>query len=392
MTNTPTKAEISVPFFRATIGREEIDGVIETLESGWLTSGPKVKLLEKEFAEAVGAKHAVALNSATAALHLALEALNIGPGDEVLVPTMTFAATAEVVIHLGATPVLVDCDPGTLNVDLNDLAEKCTDKTKAVMPVHYAGQPCPMKEIADFAAQRKIVVVEDAAHAFPAAYQGKPIGSLSRATCFSFYANKTMTTGEGGMLATNDESIADRVRKMSLHGLSRGAWNRFTDKGSWYYEIEAPGYKCNLPDVAAAIGLGQLHQSENFLQERRRCAMRYLEAFADSPLIEPLDQSPDVDHAWHLFVIKLNLAGLAIDRSEFIVKLNEAGIGNSVHYTPLHLHPLYRERFGYQPEDMPAASGVFEQIISLPVFPSMSDEQIDYVSKNVLAIAAEYKR
>lgn len=392
MSSTPSKVEMSIPFFRATIGQEEMDGVMETLASGWLTSGPKVKAFEKEFAEAVGAKHAIAVNSATAALHLALESLNIGPGDEVLVPTMTFAATAEVVIHLGATPVLVDCDPGTLNVSLSDLAAKRTAKTKVVMPVHYAGQPCQMQEIADFADQHGLHVVEDAAHAFPAAYRGQAIGSLSLATCFSFYANKTMTTGEGGMLTTNDDATADRARKMSLHGLSRGAWNRFTAKGSWYYEIEAPGYKYNLPDVAAAIGLGQLHQAENFLQERRRCADRYISAFADSKLIDTLEQSPDVDSAWHLLVIKLNLPALSIDRSEFIVKLNEAGIGTSVHYTPLHLHPLYRERFGYKPEDMPIASGVFEQIVSLPIFPSMTDEQLEYVIDNVLAIAAEHQR
>jgi perosamine synthetase len=392
MSSTPSKIEMSIPFFRATIGQEEMDGVMETLASGWLTSGPKVKAFEKEFAEAVGAKHAIAVNSATAALHLALESLNIGPGDEVLVPTMTFAATAEVVIHLGATPVLVDCDPGTLNVSLSDLAAKRTAKTKVVMPVHYAGQPCQMQEIADFADQHGLHVVEDAAHAFPAAYRGQAIGSLSLATCFSFYANKTMTTGEGGMLTTNDDATADRARKMSLHGLSRGAWNRFTAKGSWYYEIEAPGYKYNLPDVAAAIGLGQLHQAENFLQERRRCAARYISAFADSKLIDTLEQSPDVDSAWHLLVIKLNLPALSIDRSEFIVKLNEAGIGTSVHYTPLHLHPLYRERFGYKPEDMPIASGVFEQIVSLPIFPSMTDEQLEYVIDNVLAIAAEHQR
>jgi perosamine synthetase len=392
MSSTPSKIEMSIPFFRATIGQEEMDGVMETLASGWLTSGPKVKAFEKEFAEAVGAKHAIAVNSATAALHLALESLNIGPGDEVPVPTMTFAATAEVVIHLGATPVLVDCDPGTLNVSLSDLAAKRTAKTKVVMPVHYAGQPCQMQEIADFADQHGLHVVEDAAHAFPAAYRGQAIGSLSLATCFSFYANKTMTTGEGGMLTTNDDATADRARKMSLHGLSRGAWNRFTAKGSWYYEIEAPGYKYNLPDVAAAIGLGQLHQAENFLQERRRCAARYISAFADSKLIDTLEQSPDVDSAWHLLVIKLNLPALSIDRSEFIVKLNEAGIGTSVHYTPLHLHPLYRERFGYKPEDMPIASGVFEQIVSLPIFPSMTDEQLEYVIDNVLAIAAEHQR
>ena len=387
-----TETPQQIPFFRAEIGDEEIESVIQTLKSGWLTSGPKVKQFETEFAELVGAKYAIAVNSATAGLHLALEAHQIGAGDEVLVPTVTFAATAEVVIHLGARPVLVDCDPATLNICLEDMKRKTTPKTRAIMPVHYAGQPCSMDEIADFAKEKNLVVIEDAAHAFPAAHKGRMIGSLSPATCFSFYANKTITTGEGGMITTDNEALANRMRQMSLHGLSRSAWNRFGAKGSWYYEIEAPGYKYNLSDIAAAIGIGQLHRANDFLAGRRSAALKYTEAFASTPNVDLLNTSPDVDHAWHLLVIKLQTEKLSIDRSDFIVLLNEAGIGTSVHYTPLHLHPLYRERYGYKSEDLPNAAAVFEQIISLPIFSSISSEQVAYVADNVKRIAKEHLR
>ena len=390
MKNTETPQQI--PFFKAEIGEEEIESVIQTLKSGWLTSGPKVKQFESEFAEFVGAKYAIAVNSATAGLHLALEAHNIGPDDEVLVPTVTFAATAEVVIHLGARPVLVDCDPATLNICLEDMKRKTNSKTRAIMPVHYAGQPCPMDEIASFAREKDLVVIEDAAHAFPAAYKGRMIGSLSPATCFSFYANKTITTGEGGMITTDDETLANRMRQMSLHGLSRSAWNRFGAKGSWYYEIEAPGYKYNLSDIAAAIGIGQLHRANDFLAGRRSAAQHYTEAFADSPHLELLSTSPDVDHAWHLLVMKLQTEKLSIDRSDFIVLLNEAGIGTSVHYTPLHLHPLYRDRYGYKPEDLPNAAAAFEQIISLPIFSAITAAQVAYVADTVKRIANEHIR
>ena len=390
MKNTETPQQI--PFFKAEIGEEEIESVIQTLKSGWLTSGPKVKQFESEFAEFVGAKYAIAVNSATAGLHLALEAHNIGPDDEVLVPTVTFAATAEVVIHLGARPVLVDCDPATLNICLEDMKRKTNSKTRAIMPVHYAGQPCPMDEIASFAKEKNLVVIEDAAHAFPAAYKGRMIGSLSPATCFSFYANKTITTGEGGMITTDDETLANRMRQMSLHGLSRSAWNRFGAKGSWYYEIEAPGYKYNLSDIAAAIGIGQLHRANDFLAGRRSAAQHYTEAFANSPHIKLLSTSPEVDHAWHLLVMKLQTEKLSIDRSDFIVLLNEAGIGTSVHYTPLHLHPLYRDRYGYKPEDLPNAAAAFEQIISLPIFSAITAAQVAYVADTVKRIANEHIR
>lgn len=395
MNKTTTQAPsptLDVPFFRAEIGDEEIANVIETLKSGWLTSGPKCKQFETEFAEMVGAKFAVAVNSATAGLHLALEAIGVGPGDEVLVPTMTFAATAEVVIHLGATPILVDCQPGDLNIDLDDLVAKITNKTVAVMPVHYAGQACEMDEIMAIAKQHNLRVIEDAAHAFPSKYRDRWIGTIGDLTCFSFYANKTITTGEGGMITTDDEALANRVRMMSLHGLDRGAWNRFTKSGKWYYEILAPGYKYNLPDVAAAIGIGQLHQAEKFRLGRAQIANRYLQSFADCPAIQPLGAHADHQHSWHLFVIQLNLNQLSIDRNRFIELINAAGISTSVHYTPLHLHPLYRERFGYTPESMPTATEVYQRIISLPLFSGMTTEQVEYVIEQVRRIAEEHSR
>ena len=381
-----------IPFFRATIGEEEIRSVSETLRSGWLTSGPKTKQFEEEFAAMVGAKFAVAVNSATAALHLALEAYGIGPGDEVLVPTVTFASTAEVVVLLGATPVLVDCNSSTMNICVDDMQRKRTEKTKAVMPVHYAGQPCQMDEITAFAEQFGLVVIEDSAHAFPASYKSKTIGSISSVTCFSFYANKTITTGEGGMATTDDEKVAARMKQMSLHGLSRNAWNRFSAKGSWYYEIEAAGYKYNLTDIAAAIGLGQLKRAQEFLDGRQAAAKRYRAAFKDSPWLDVLELKEDVDHSWHLFVIQLKLEKLSIDRNDFIVQLNEAGIGTSVHYTPLHLHPLYRDQYGYTSQSMPNASAVFERIISLPIFASITAEQVDYIIATVNRIGKENRK
>ena len=383
-------SEVKIPFFRALIGDEEIASVVQTLKSGWLTTGPKVKQFEKEFAAMVGAKHAVAVNSATAALHLALEALGVGPGDEVLVPTFTFAATAEVVIHVGARPVFVDCDPTTLNMCVKDMKQKRTDKTRAIMPVHFAGQPCEMDTINAFASEFGIPVVEDAAHAFPASYKNQPIGSISEVTCFSFYANKTITTGEGGMATTDDEELAIRMRQMSLHGLSRNAWNRFSDKGSWYYEIEAAGFKYNMADIAAAIGIGQLNRAEEFLVGRRRGAEQYRKAFADSPWVSMLDVGEELEHSWHLAIIKLKLDKISISRNEFIPKLNEAGIGTSVHYTPLHLHPFYQREYGYKPSDYPEATAVYDQIISLPLFAGITDAEVDYVVETVKRIAQEH--
>ncbi|MEW4527103.1 DegT/DnrJ/EryC1/StrS family aminotransferase [Maioricimonas sp. JC845] len=391
MSTAPLK-QYQIPFFVPCVGEEEIASVVETLRSGWLTTGPKVRQFQELFAERVGADHAMAVSSCTAALHLALEAIGVTTGDEVLVPSLTFASTSEVVIHLGATPVLVDSRPDTFNMDPADLEKKITDRTKAVIPVHYAGQPCDMDAIADVAKRHGIRVIEDAAHALPARYRDRTIGSISDLTCFSFYANKTITTGEGGMVTTNDPELADRVRLMSLHGISKDAWKRFSAEGKWYYEIEAPGYKYNMTDIAAALGIHQLARCDEFYERRKTIAERYTAAFADVPEIVTPTVEAHSQHAWHLYVIQVDIDRLRIDRNEFIRSLNERGIGTSVHYTPLHMHPLYRERFGYSPEDLPVAAALYDRIISLPIHPKMSDEDIENVASTAIRIAEENRR
>ncbi|MBX3415382.1 MAG: DegT/DnrJ/EryC1/StrS aminotransferase family protein [Pirellulales bacterium] len=381
-----------VPFFRPEISEEEIAAVAETLRSGWLTTGPRTRQFESNFAERVGAKHALAVNSATAALHLALNAAGIGPGDEVIVPTMTFTATAEVVVHQGAKPVFVDCLPDTMNMDPACVAAAVTSRTKAMVPVHYGGQPCEMDRLLEIAAQYDLWVVEDAAHALPAQYRGRTVGTIGDLTCFSFYANKTITTGEGGMLTTDDDELAERVRIRSLHGLSKDAWKRFSAEGSWYYEVVYPGFKYNLTDTAAALGLGQLSRADDFWRRRERCAARYCEQLADVPQIKLPRAQAHVQHSWHLFVIQLELEQLSIDRNAFIRQLDEAGIGTSVHYIPLHMQPYYRDTFGYRPDDFPVARGLYDRIITLPIYPSLPDESLQYVADTVRSIVAEHRR
>ena len=381
-----------VPFHLPAIEDEEISAVVETLRSGWLTTGQKVRQFEEHFAAQVGAEYAVATNSCTAALHVALEALGVQEGDEIIVPTMTFAATAEVVAYFKATPVLVDCDPITLNLDVAALSAKITRRTKAVIPVHFAGQPCDMQGILEAAASHGLAVVEDAAHAFPSSYRGKPVGALGDITCFSFYATKTLTTGEGGMATTNNQARAERMRRMTLHGITRDAWMRYSDAGSWYYEIGAPGYKYNLTDIAAAIGIEQLAKSGRFLEARRKIAAVYNSGFADLPELRLPLESPGSGHSWHLYVIQLDLHSLRISRNGFIEALKKSGVGASVHFIPLHLHPYYRSRFGFTPADFPVASEAFERIVSLPIYPRMTDADIRHVIESVRTIVAEYRR
>ncbi|MEX0936312.1 MAG: DegT/DnrJ/EryC1/StrS family aminotransferase [Pirellulales bacterium] len=379
-----------IPFFLPEVGEDEIREVVETLRSGWLTTGPRTRQFEQDFAELVGARHAVAVNSATAALHLALDAVGIQPGDEVLVPTMTFAATAEVVIYLGAKPVLVDCLPRTLNINPEAAARAVTARTRAIMPVHYGGRPCEMGPILDLAERHGLKVIEDAAHALPARYGDRTIGSIGDATCFSFYANKTITTGEGGMLTTDDADLADRARIMSLHGISKDAWRRFTAEGNWYYEILRPGYKYNMTDIAAALGLHQLRKAEEFREARQRCARWYDEALVEIDAVElPPPAAADITHAWHLYPIQLRLERLSIDRGEFIRQMSAAGITTSVHWMPLHMHQYYRETYGYQLDDFPVAREAFDRLISLPIYPRMAQEQVQRVAATVRRIAQE---
>jgi dTDP-4-amino-4,6-dideoxygalactose transaminase len=384
--------EGALPFSRPDIGQAEIDAVVETLRSGWLTTGPKVRQFEADFAAYVGCSHAVAVNSATAALHLALAAIGLQEGDEVLVPTMTFAATAEVVLYFKAKPVLVDCRPQTFNLDPDQLEKAITAKTRAILPVHIAGQPCEMERILEIASAYDLRVIEDAAHALPARYRGQMIGTIGDITCFSFYATKTITTGEGGMATTGNPEWAERMRILALHGISQDAWKRYTAEGSWYYEILAPGFKYNLTDIAAAIGLEQLKKCTQFWERRQRYARLYHEGFEDVPAILTPQVMPDVQHAWHLYIIQLDLERLRIGRNEFIARLKQAGIGTSVHFIPLHLHPYYRETFGYGPEDFPHASAVFERIISLPLYPKMTDSDVQRVIDAVRALVKQHSR
>ena len=381
-----------IPFHIPDVGEDEIQAVVETLRSGWLTTGPKVKKFEDEFARFVGSGHAIAVNSGTAALHLALDAIGIKQGDEVIVPTMTFTATAEVVLYFKAKPVLVDCQPATLNIDPEQIERAITPETKAIMPVDIGGQPCDYEAIFQIAHRHGLKVIEDAAHALPASYKGRRVGTLSDITCFSFYATKTITTGEGGMATTANPEWADRMRMMSLHGISKDAWKRYTAEGSWYYEVHSPGYKYNLTDVAAALGLVQLAKCEKFREERRQIARRYDEGFADLAEIEVPTLSPDREHAWHLYIIRVKPKRLRIGRNEFIEGLKRKNIGTSVHFIPLHLHPFYRDTFGYKPVDFPNATAAFERIISLPIFPGMGDERIDRVIDAVRSTAGEFRR
>lgn len=381
-----------VPFHIPSIGEEEIAAVSQTLRSGWLTSGSKVKEFEAHFAERVGAKHAVATNSGTAALHIALEAIGVSEGDEVIVPTMTFAATAEVVVYLKAKPVLIDCEPETLNLDLDAFERAVTSRTKAILPVHFGGHPCEMDRIHNIASLHSLGVVEDAAHAFPAKYHRRSVGEMSDVTCFSFYATKTLTTGEGGMATTNNSAWAARMRCLTLHGISKDAWNRYATVGSWYYEIQSPGYKYNLTDIAAAIGLEQLKKTDHFSAARKRIAERYNKEFEDLPEIRRPICHLHVEHSWHLYVIQLDLSRLRITRDGFIEALKDEHIGASVHFMPLHLHPYYRNAFGYRPDDFPHASALFTRIVSLPIYPAMSDEDVRAVIRAVRTIIAQNRR
>ncbi len=379
-----------LPYCLPLIGEEEIQEVVDSLRSGWVTTGPKVKRFEQEFAAYVGAKHAIAVSSCTAALHISLAALGIGPGDEVIVPTLTFCATANVVVHLGATPVITDVDEN-FHMSLEAVGRAITPRTKAIVPVHYGGQACSLREILALAGNHGIPVVEDAAHAAGAEYAGSKIGSHGRAVCFSFYAIKNMTTGEGGMITTNDEDLAARIRLLSLHGMSRDAWKRYTVAGSWYYEVLEPGYKYNMTDVQAALGIHQLRRLDGFVRRRQEIAAMYDSAFSDLPEILLPPRLPGRNHTFHLYPIRLNADLMQFDRSEFIDELRARNIGTSVHFIPLHRHPLYQERFGYAPEQFPVAESIYRGLLSLPLYPKMSDDDVEDVIRAVRAILREHR-
>ncbi len=377
-----------IPFHSAFIGEEEAQAAAEVIRSGWLTMGPKTIEFEEKFASYVGAKHAVGVNSCTAGLHLALDAIGLKEGDEVLVPTNTFTATAEVVCYFKAKPVLVDVDPDNLCIDPADAERRITSRTRAVIPVHFAGQPCDINAIQEMANRHSLRVIEDAAHALPACYRGDRIGAISELTAFSFYATKTLATGEGGMVTTDNEDLANRMRLMRLHGIGRDAWKRYSAEGSWYYEVMSPGFKYNLTDIQSAIGIVQLAKCDQMNAAREQIALRYNEGFADEPALEVTRVAADRQSSWHLYVLRLNLESLGITRNEMIDQLRMQGIGTSVHFIPLHLHPYYRKTYGYVPDDFPMASAQYQRYLSLPIFPAMTSSQIDYVIDCVLKIVA----
>lgn len=404
--------QVEVPFFRPTVGRDEISEVVDCLTSGWLTTGPRVERFERLFAAAVGASHAIAVNSCTAALHLAVEALGLKAGQAVLVPTMSFAATAEIVRYLDAVPILVDCDPVSGNMDLADADRKLEllDRKQlladvpgaanvvGIIPVHVGGLMMDVEAVKRCAAQRGLWIVEDAAHAFPVAWRRTEEDAWQRCgegtasvTCFSFYANKTITTGEGGMAVTNDPALAARIRLMSLHGLSHDAWKRYSG-GGWDYRIVAPGFKYNLTDIAAAIGIHQLARAEEMRLERERIARFYREAFADVAEIELPPEDGNRIHSWHLFPLRLRLDRLRIDRNQFIEELKEIGVRASVHWRPLHLHPYYQETLGWKPEDLPVATSMWQRLVSLPIFSGMTGKEKDHVVNSVRYLCAKHVR
>lgn len=391
-----------LPFALPDTDQSEIREIAEAINAGWVTTGPKVHQFEAEFAAYLGAKHAIALNSGTAAMHLSLEAVGIQQGDEVILPTLTFAATAEVVRYFNAKPVLVDVHSGTLNMDIDQIEAAITPRTKAIMPVHLGGLPADLDAIHAIAQKHGLHVVEDAAHALPTKYKGRMIGASSQSpslfplpsslTCFSFYATKSLTTGEGGMITTDNDQWAERCRIMGLHGISKDAWKRYTAEGSWYYEIIAPGFKYNMTDIAAAMGLAQLRKVEKMWARRKEIAARYTSAFGQlAELQTPVDASPDDQHAWHLYILRLNLDRLKIDRARFIEELKARKIGVSVHFIPLHLHPYYRRTYGYQPEDFPVAYREYLRMISLPIYSRMSDQDVQDVIEAVGDVVEKYR-
>ncbi len=381
-----------LPFALPLIGEDEITEVVDTLRSGWLTTGKKTVQFENDFAEFVGASHALAVNSATSGLHLALEAVGVGAGDKVITTTYTFTATAEVIRYLGADPILIDIEPDTFNMNPEKLRQAIAenDNIKAIMPVHFAGQSCDMDEILAIAKEHDLKVIEDAAHALPTTWKGTTIGSISDITVYSFYVTKTIATGEGGMITTENKEYRDRMKTMRLHGINRDVFDRYTsDKPSWFYEVVEPGYKYNMTDVAASIGIHQLKQANAFQQRREWIAQQFNEAFADLPMTTPYVARPDDTHAWHLYVLQLDLGKMTVNRDKFIELMAQENIGTSVHFIPLHLQPYWRDRYNYQPEDYPVALDVFNRAMSLPIYPKMTDDDVQNVIKAVKKVSKE---
>ena len=413
------KNKKSVQFHQSYIQHGEIKEVVDTLKSGWITTGPRTKRFEEDFKEYIGCKHAIGLNSCTAGLHLSLAALNIGEGDEVITSPMTFPATANVIIHQKATPVFVDVKMDTLNIDVSKIEEKITPKTKAIMPVHFAGHPCDMDRIMNIAKRHKLSVIEDAAHAIESEYNGKKIGNIGDFTSFSFYATKNITTGEGGMLTTNNDELAEKARMMSLHGISKDAWKRYGKEGFQHWELFYPGFKYNMFDIQAAMGIHQLKRIEGFLKIRKKYVDMYNEAFKDIPEILSLKTKGRIKHAHHLYVIIIKTEGLKADRDEIMSEIQNNGVGVGVHFRTLHLQPYFQNkspllppltsplsppseggegevakggRGGFERGMFPVAEYVSERVISLPLYPKMSVSDVKYVIKVVKEVIEGFRK
>nr|AXY99860.1 DegT/DnrJ/EryC1/StrS aminotransferase [Proteus vulgaris] len=377
-----------IPFSFPEIGQDEIDEVVDSLKSGWITTGPKTKKFEQDFANYLGSDvEAIAINSATAGLHLALEAIGVKEGDEVIVPSYTFTSTAEVVRYLGADPIFVDSLDDTLNIDPQKIEEAITHKTKAIMPVHFAGLACNMNQIISIAKKYNLKVIEDAAHAFPTKYQGKLIGTLdSDVTVFSFYANKTMTTAEGGMLVSRNPEIIKRAKIMRLHGISRDAFDRYQSKTpAWFYEVIEPGFKYNMPDISAAIGIHQLKKIDLFQKKREEMAKFYDEELKGLPIILPSKPEENDQHAWHLYTIRL-ADSVKISRDNFILEMSNRNIGCSVHFIPLHKQPVWKDKYSLKETDFPIAEKNYNRIVSIPLYTAMSLEELRHVINSIKEI------
>ena len=381
---------MKIPFALPEIGEEEINEVVDSLRSGWVTTGPKTQKFEEDFAKYIGVKHSLSVNSATSGLHLALDAIGIKRGDKVIVPVNTFTSTAEVVRYFDADPIFCDIDPDNFNISVTAIEKILsespnTDEIKAIMPVHVAGQSCEMDEIASLAKKYNLKIVEDAAHALPTTYKGKLIGTLSDVTVYSFYATKTLCTAEGGMVVTNNDEYAKRIKVMRLHGFNRDAWNRYnSDKPAWFYEIIAPGYKYNMADIAAAMGIHQLVKADRFYDRRCEIAQKFNNAFKDLAQIQtPFVTRPEDKHSYHLYILKVP------KRDEFIQKLSDKGVGSSVHWIPLHIQPYWKEKYNFTDDMFPVAMKNFESIMSLPIYTKLSDTEVDYIIKSVKEVYEE---
>ncbi len=381
-----------LPFARPSIGCAEIDSVIDTLKSGWLTVGPRTREFEQVVADYVGVPGAAALHSCTAGLHLGMVVLGVGPGDEVVLPALNFAAAGNMIVHLGAKPVLVDIDPETLNADAARMAEAVTDRTKLLIPLHFAGRPTDIDNVVDLARDRGIRVLADGAHAISATLDGRKIGSVADATSFSFYVTKGITTGEGGIVTSPDPEVTDRVRRLALHGMSSDAWKRYSDRGPWYYEVLEAGFKYNMNDVQAALGLCQMERVDEFRRARERIASAYREGLMDDDIVRTPPEFDRGHHAWHLYTIQIEPERLTIGRDAFIRGLLAEGVGVSVHFIPLHYHPFFREHLGLGKGSFPATEEYFERAVSLPIYPGMSENDVEDVVTAVRKLTRYYRR